>query len=274
MKINIFFLTLFLSCLFVSCDNDDPTPVIIEKINPGSIAQDNLIAYFAFEGEPTDSIQALVPAQQKNVAYVGGRRGKAYQGGNGTYLLYSFDENNPLAQIETGFTVATWIRGPKVTTALYPKILELTKKDNNNYGNLSWTQENLVASKDEMFFKWQFNANDKEQWVNQPLKTSEAFASVRWQHIIISYGNADSLNVYVNGASVDTLSTKYNDLHLSFSNTEELLIGGWVPQVKGGTVESWMGWFEGALDELRIYNKGLSREEAIKLYEAEMTQVN
>jgi hypothetical protein len=63
---------------------------------------------------------------------------------------------------------------------------------------------------------------------------------------------------------------------LTFSNPDYLTIGAWLTKVVDvpAATDAWMGWFKGNLDELRIYNHGLSATRVKNLYDAEITQLN
>lgn len=65
---------------------------------------------------------------------------------------------------------------------------------------------------------------------------------------------------------------------VTFGNTDllpmnKIIIGAWTQQV-AGSPDSWMKFYPGLLDELRIYNKALTDVEIKALYDAEITQVN
>jgi len=53
-----------------------------------------------------------------------------------------------------------------------------------------------------------------------------------------------------------------------------MVIGGWLTKILDNPTDNWMGWFKGNLDELRVYDKGLTATEVKNLYDAEVTQIN
>ena len=53
----------------------------------------------------------------------------------------------------------------------------------------------------------------------------------------------------------------------------KVIIGAWAQQL-AGSPESWMKFYPGLLDELRIYDKALTDAEIKSLYDAEITFVN
>ena len=78
--------------------------------------------------------------------------------------------------------------------------------------------------------------------------------------------NAGVENRYASGAS-DPLGD------LAFANADVINIGAWRPKSEGTATDTWMGWFLGNLDELRVYDRALTTAEALALYQAEVTQV-
>ena len=53
----------------------------------------------------------------------------------------------------------------------------------------------------------------------------------------------------------------------------KIYFGVW-PQQIAGTPEGYMAYFKGLVDEFRIYNKALTDNEVMDLYEAEVGQIN
>ena len=53
------------------------------------------------------------------------------------------------------------------------------------------------------------------------------------------------------------------------ANMNALYIGGWASLIDGKQAEAWMTYFNGSIDEVRMYNKALSTEEIAKLYQEE-----
>src|SRR5665648_128219 len=77
---------IMMSSIFTSCK--DKTNPDDGKIDPGTIATTNLVAYFPFDGNATESIASLTPTVETGVTYVAGQCGQAYQGADLAHLLY------------------------------------------------------------------------------------------------------------------------------------------------------------------------------------------
>jgi hypothetical protein len=76
-------IAMMMSGLVFSCKDDkkDPEPEPEPEVDgPSQIAKDNLIAYFAFEGDGNDAIGGLTPKNTSTttVTFPEGRRGKGF----------------------------------------------------------------------------------------------------------------------------------------------------------------------------------------------------
>lgn len=267
-----FFAALTLSVSFTSCKTDDEDPNA-GKIDPSTIATDSLVAYFPFDGNGVDQIASLTPATNSHVTYVTGRRNQCYQGDSLAYLLYDLTSTSKLATMTKGFTISTWIYAPKVYGTPVPKILEIGNSENLYWGNICWMQERLTETADSTYFKFHFQATSGEVWAAS--NTSPDLSADRWVHYVITYdGTASTLKVYKNGAIVSKMSYELDNTgELAFLNVNKLIIGGWLNKVIDTATDEWMGWFDGKLDELRIYNAPLTATQAKNLYDAEVTQL-
>jgi len=78
-----------------------------------------------------------------------------------------------------------------------------------------------------------------------------------WHHIVGTYsegGGADNVNIYIDG-DLETTSTSTGIIN---SNTEPFHIGR--DTYSGGS------FFDGSIDEVKIYNRALSEPEILKNY--------
>lgn len=128
------------------------------------------------------------------------------------------------------------------------------------------------------------------QFVNFP---NPGIQAAKWLHLVFQYDNVTStFSVYLNGALITgPLATSWGPRfadakpatgvqppfgNMVFNKADNLVIGGWLTkilQVPPAT-DTWMGWFNGTLDELRIYDRALTATEVKALYDAEVTQLN
>jgi hypothetical protein len=297
MKKKNFFQVLFLGTammagfLMTSCNNDDNNNTT--KVDPGTIATANLVAYFPFNGNATETINSLNPSNTPTVTYVAGRRGQCLQGAANGYMLYNLPTGNKLKSL-TAFTVAMWLKAPQIPaeTAPVPIFLQICNDDDLFWGNLTLTQDRmgtLLAPVDSINLKMVFH-KEGASWNNQWLTNMNkpAFQAASWMYMVFEYDNVtSSFNVYVNGVLIgfpDSFTKRYaGDIvngvqpalgDLAFNKANKMVIGGWMPKIANGATDEWMGWFLGNMDELRIFDKALTATQVLDLYHAEVSQLN
>jgi hypothetical protein len=137
-----------------------------------------------------------------------------------------------------------------------------------------------------------FWKDDSEEWKNQ--RGNGWYVDVtapQWRHIICTYDNVSSeFHAYVNGVHVTAFDgTEYMGVNrwqrdgedlplgdLKFNAPEKFAIGAWCDRLAGTALQedAWASPFKGLIDELRIYDRGLTAEEVKDLYDAEITQIN
>ncbi|MFA5047049.1 MAG: hypothetical protein WC542_14085 [Paludibacter sp.] len=288
-------IALLTSVSFTSCKPTEPDPNA-GKTDPSTIAKTDLVAYFPFNGNGNDSITGMTPTNQPNVTYVTARRKSGYKGVDNAYFLYNLASTSKLKTLKA-FAVAMWINEPQIPSeqAPVPMILQIGKDDDLFWGNLALTQDRMgsaTAPVDSLNFKMMILKNGAPwnmQWLT-PISTP-AIKAAKWMHIIFEYDNVSStFSVYVNGAKLalsDGLAKRFSDAapatgvqpalgDLAFDKASKMVIGGWMTKVNQTppATDDWMGWFNGTMDELRIYDRALTATEAKDLYDAEVTQLN
>lgn len=275
---------IMMSSMLTSCNKDDNPDD--GKIDPGTIATTNLVAYFPFDGNGTEKIANLTPTLQPNVTYVAGRRGQAYQGANMAHLLYTLPATSKLKTL-TSFSVAMWIKSPLVTGDPEITLFEIGKSDDFFWGNLKLGLLRLNATADSLNFKAFFLKNGAV-WSGQHISYSDPLFPINmWMHMVFQYDQATSkFMIYKDGVKIVTNDGVENRWAagddvvprpplgpLAFANADKINIGAWRPKTEGTATDAWMGWFLGNMDELRVYDKALTAAEVKALYDAEVTQI-
>jgi len=285
-KINgaLFVIMLLVGSMTSSCKKSEPDPNA-GKTDPSTIATANLIAYFPFDGNATESIATLTPTVQTGVTYVAGRRGQAYQGADLAHLLYTLPAASKMKSLKS-FSIGLWFKSPLVTGDPEPVFFQIGKSDDLMWGNLTLVLNRLNATADSLQFKAFFLKTGVE-WSGQNVAfTNKSFIINKWMHMIFEYDATTSkYKIFKDGVQVVT-NTGVEDRKtgpapagvplgdLVFAKADVINIGAWRPKTEGTATDAWMGWFKGNLDELRVYDKALTNAEALALYEAEVTQVN
>lgn len=282
----MFAMVIMMGSILSSCSKDDDNNDD-GKIDPGTIATSNLVAYFPFDGDGNEVIASLTPVTATGVTYVTGRRGQAYQGADLAHLLYNLPAASKLKSL-TSFSVALWFKSPLVTGDPEPIIFQIGKSDDLFWGNLTLALNRLEPTADSLQFK-AFFLKTGVPWAGQHVGfSSPEFVINNWMHMVFEYDEVTSkYKIYKNGVQVTTNDGVENrwaagdDVDprpplgpLAFENADVINIGAWRPKSEGTAEDAWMGWFKGNLDELRVYDKALSDTEVTDLFEAEVTQLN
>ena len=258
----------------------DPPPVAGGFTNSNQIATSDLVAYWNFNGNLTDSVSGAT-ATNAGTTFTKGIKGQAYQGSNTSYATF-----NPSAAIQNlhSFTVAFWINSPVNTGAI--GIFSLTNT-NDFWGSLDVYQDN-GGSGDKAVFKVHLN-NANVPWAGQFTDTKVSFN--KWNHITITYDAGTSqLNIYEGATALGVNSagnpggtvgpvlhgsdpgappvTPYGNI--KFINATAIAFGAFQFQTNpslttAATAQTWATDFAGALDEFRIYDKALTAQEVSAL---------
>ena len=275
---------LFLGMSFTSCKTTEPDPYA-GKTDPSTIAAANLVAYFPLESA-TGAITTGAGVTYSKISgagsFVVGRRGNAYQGSNNAgYLEFNLAATNVFKDL-TEFTYAAWIKTPAPTGGA-ASAFNLNGGD-ANMGNFNFIIESQ-SNADSLALK-PYLRNSTTVWQGQDLWTfNKANSSDKWIHVVSTYNKTTStMSLYVNGLLVNTGIKYANGVQadgtqpllgaLTFVDMTKFYIGAWAKLATGTATDSWMVYYPGMIDELRIYNKGLSATEVKALYDAEVTVIN
>jgi hypothetical protein len=285
----VLFGTMLLSgvIFMTSCSKDDDDGDNNGKIDPSTIAASNLIAYFPFETEGEDvqfSGDNITFNQSVGAAALQtGRRGNAYKGSTSeAYFEYDVATGTSLKTLDE-ISLACWIKTPHTTSGA-AKIFALNGGD-GFMGNFTLIQESQPLG-DSVDMKFYLYDSESPDWKGQDVRVQNGkFVNDMWFHIVAVYNKTTStMEFWANGDTVSTSiryagpvpevgsQPKLGPIKLGQDMTK-ILIGAW-PQQVAGTPESWMTYYQGMVDEIRIYNKALTKDEIKALYEAEVTQIN
>lgn len=256
-----------------------------DKVDPSTIAASNLVAYMSFDGNGTDlKGHAVTPKSITSANYVDGARNQAYQGATGSAFTYTLPEGDKIATAKA-FTFAFWINAEAIHGAA---ILSLNSDSGWGPGGSflleqidAWIED--VLHPEVIGVHYYFRTTEQEWGGHENRMALTAMPSEMWYHMVIMYDNATSaVKLYANGTEIwnevryggpipegGTVEDQPLLGDLVFSGANKLCVGGWWTDVtntnpEGGT------YFTGMIDELRIYDKGLSEAEVAALYSAEL----
>lgn len=251
-----------------------------------TVAKDALVAYLPFESEEV-AVGGLTLADKGTTSeanFVAGRNGKSFTGGENQYLLYNLPEDSPIKTLKA-FTLSAWIKQQEIpqAQAAVPMFFQITNTNDHFWGNLALSIDRTAEGAGYLTYKTRFRHSDAgEIWKAWYGDWADCYPAARWNHLIFIYDNAASeYHVYVNGADITPESAVACVMNeqpagdLQFVNAEQIAIGVWMPRLLDGAQDEWMGWLDGGqIDELRLYNRALSSEEAGELYKAEIANID
>lgn len=222
--------------------------------------------FAAMDGTSVDSIRANFGADN-NVSYVdGGISGKAYQGTPTSYIKYG--KPNDFAN-STSFSIAFWIKKtPQAAGSGTNFAFSLNKKD------YSWTNTKLFLEFEDAgnpsttsMAAAKFYIND--QWTEYTKHTASddrlpKVLDGTWHHLAFTYdGSNSTLSAYIDG-NLFTTNTVGTLGPVNFGEFDDFTIGG--PDQYTHDKNTWMGFFDGQLDQFRLYGTVLTPTEVMTLY--------
>lgn len=268
----------------VSCkkDKDDiDLPPIGGYDNSDDIASDNLVAKFSFEDNINDQQDNVLGGSSTNTTYETGVKGKAWKGSASGITIFD-TPGSRLAGLQS-FTVAFWIN-----TSVHTDGAEgvfMLDCSSNWIGNLFLLQESGTEGIDSIRFKFKFDNWDasswKEQWIDFTGEYRFKGLTDTWVHLAFTYdGSSSKFYVYQDGVKRE-LSADYSDRwesdpgaggaplgNASFKDVNNFIFGAYQNMI-GGNPDAWMKYYDGMLDEFRIYDKALVDSDVDALYQLE-----
>ena len=276
---------LLVAAAFYSCQKMD-RPELGEIIyDPDPPPYNPLKSHFQFNGNLTDEGENGLSSSTHNVEYVTGVQGQAVKFGDQGYVLLPVTGDTVIYPNEFvglpfdtivnigSYTVALWMNVPGPVTGGAQGVFSISHK-NQFWGNLDIFLENLDNG-DEGFVKvHMFNfggSGNGETWSEVKIP---GFLS-KWSHLAVTYNAATSVQtIYADGAPVleKTLAGgSYGAV--KFADFNGIVLGNHQfqtnPTRSNHGPEDWAKAMNGAMDNLRIYNRALSAAEIGQLHSSQ-----
>jgi len=259
-------LTAFTNC-YQDLDQDPPFDYpeeVIPQYNPQKLL-------FTFEGNAKNVSTYKIPTLSKgNITYTEGKKGKAYQGGEGTYVLISprtprfagdISLKDTIANLGS-FTVAFWMKCPQVNKGTGIFSISNTK---NFWGNLDiFLDGNQTAG--EGRFKVYLRNGGKDKWVEKKFSGTID----EWVHMTFRYNSkTEKFDILKNGEEVfATTLTGWG--RITCNDMGDLVLGTFSfqtdPPQSSDKAQTWAQSFPGKLENFAFYNKALTDEQIKALY--------
>ena len=237
----------------------DPPPVPGGFTNSSQVAATNLVGYWDFNGNLKDNVSGT-NATGTNITYATGLKGQAMQGAVNAYAIAT--PSNAIKAMGA-YTISWWTKSPLNANGIVGMV---NFSDTRNFwGNLNTFFEN-GGTQDLMRFKAIFASNGSTFDFGVQEVTGRWNA---WNHFALTYDGVSKFDVYING-TLATSGTRAGLGPIQFTNFEHIVFGTvhfmTTPSLtSGSTSQSWANFLTGQLDEVRIYNKGLTSIEVSAL---------
>ncbi len=205
----------------------------------------SLISYYKLDGNSTDSVSSA-NGTDTSITYSAGN-GKIVQGAgfNGTSSNILLPNNDWSAT--TGYSMQAWL---KTTSILESAIIDR----DNAVGAGRIFQFRMEATTGKIgFIRF-----DSSTSVVTNIQSSGAINDGNWHHIVVTFDNTIGSKIYVDGTSVASDSVTTNNRGGTGSAP---YIG-----IFNGATTPW----NGALDEIAIWNRGITSSEVTELYNGGM----
>jgi hypothetical protein len=264
----------------VGCQKLDRPELGDYPVDPDPPPYTDLKTQFTFEDAPTDAGEnGLTATEVKNVTYVDGVDGKAAKFGDGGYILYKAIGDTVVYPNEFkgvpadtltnlgSFSLTFWMNGVGPVVGGAQGLFSISNS-NEFWGNLDLFLENNDNGSEAFLKVHMFNAGvasgNGEEW--NEIKIPGALD--KWTHIAVVYDASTSkFNLYSDGVAViadkelgggDYGKVKFKDFNGMVVGTYQFQTD---PSLTNHGPESWAKSFNGAMDQLRIYNRALSSSE-------------
>jgi hypothetical protein len=265
----IAFCALALSMALAGCDKKKQPPLGDYPIDinpPGG----PLKFFAAYDGSNVDSIRANYGVNSE-ITYVDGISGKAAQGTAKGYIVYP--SANDFKRV-SNFSVSFWVKkaGPNPAGSGTSFAFGLA------------TSTSIWTSMD-MFLEFEDAGNPSsadsasakfyvlDQWFEfVQNRRMPKILNGQWHHLVFSFDQTTSmLTTYIDGAPMEGLPAGFGKFNnnggkVDFSKSAGVVVGGAGHYAVGKTPDGWMGNFNGAIDQFRLYGVALTASEVNALY--------
>ncbi len=258
---------------FAACSKDDDDPDDDngngDDINPAdTVALDNLVAYFKFDGDDTDEQGHATTSE--GVAYTLDRHfeaNAAYTGSETAYIKIDDTDNFRMGSM----TFSMWLRAQQLPggTNFILSFIDPDIDWNAGYG--LWQEGS--ARGDTLRYKafTRHQNSDIYGWTDTDagVLRDVFFPPSKWFHFVYAYDGATSIrDIYMDGTQLSRDTLVAGETPMGPVTVPESA-GAFYIGMNPNTVHEWLGNYEGDLDDLRIYNIALTEEQIQLIYDGE-----
>ncbi|MFQ6125967.1 MAG: LamG-like jellyroll fold domain-containing protein [Candidatus Heimdallarchaeota archaeon] len=250
----------------------NPTPILVHSNEPTILASwgdwnwlvtysiekvptTGLVAYYQFEYNVRDSVGSN-HGSNHGATYVEGKIGTALHfDGVDDYVEIP---DAAVLRLTPPFTLEAWVHPEDIGSETIPSNTIICKVGAFSSNEVNYGMDWQWAISPYFAFETERASDDKDFGV-----FSNSHSINQWYHVVGLY-DGTTMKIYVNGVLE---GEKYVDSFLPYTGSAPLQIGGVTLPGHGPG----QGNFKGVIDEVRIYNRALSKEEVAQHYQAEIT---
>jgi PKD repeat protein len=246
----------------VTAEGVADSPKIIEIRQDGIIDFENgLVAYYSFDGDTKDKFG-------NNDLTNNGAEFISDQGVNGCYKFSRNEADNmyisnlDLSELDINgnISISVWIKLEKMPISYNGTLPIISKWDADN-NNRSFYWELIGSNGNDLRFVYSENGEHTNHVTATDTNTDKIIETDdigEWVNFIVTTNaSTKSINFYKNGLNISKVNN-YADASSLYNSIADFMIGSYS---SGGN------YFEGFMDEIRIYNRTLSEDEILKLFE-------
>jgi len=260
-----------LAVSFASCSkddsNDDGTPTVDNTAD--TVAVNNLIAYFKFNGDVLDK-KAMVSTNH-GVTFTTDRfsaTGMAYKGGAAAYA-----EVVPSAKLKSmaSMTYSVWLRTQKLDGGANFIFTLIDPAIDWNAGIGLWQEGDSRLDTVRLKGFTMHQSSAVYTWLDTRWGKTEKtlFPTSKWFQFAYTYNASDGIRaVYLHGSKVLQDTVKFVDAPMGAITTPSTA-GNFFIGKNPNTAQSWIGNYTGDMDDLRFWDKALTSEQIDALYKGE-----
>jgi hypothetical protein len=224
--------------------------------------------YVAFDGTSANSLMNAVDSTRANFpssntgSVADGISGKSYKGSSTAFAQYSSANEFTTATSLANFTIAFWIKKtPQAAGTNFAFTL--------NTKDYSWTNAKLFFEFEDAGQSTTALAAGKfyllDNWVEYVgANRMPNVLDGSWHHLAFTYsGTGSELKAYIDGALFKT-NTVAAVGNVTFGTSDNFTIGG--PNAYTHSKNDWMGFWDGNIDQFRIYSTVLTQADIQSLF--------
>jgi hypothetical protein len=209
---------------------------------PNYVPTDGLVGWWPFNGNANDESGNGNNGIVNGAALTADRFGGMNQAYNFNGISNYIDVGNPslLGNNPASYTQAGWVFFFDFSDAFV-----FMSKRHDNSGN-DWATPVAGTNGKFIFFA------DDAFYENAPMAQSNVLIVNQWYHVVF-VKSLDNYSIYVDGVLIDNIT----DSHVMGGSNNNLIIGAQL---------AWPEYMKGKLDDIGVWNRALTQEEIIALY--------